>query len=154
MIIIWKQRKENCSSTSMVTVSVILLLELHINRCLYCKQSYLLSAAKSHRALPSCHDVLLNPFDIDGRSVGCDCTAITLLPWKCTVLIWKGQLFILISSSLKWCFNVIYISHWLFKLLNVFYYYLMGQNAELNIYIENLISEPFWHVTQFFSCCR
>lgn len=63
MIIIWKEQKENCSSTSMVTVSVILLLELHINRCLYCKQSYLLSAAKSHQALPSCHDVLLvKPF--------------------------------------------------------------------------------------------
>lgn len=45
--------------------------------------------------------------------------SLTLLPSKCTVLIWKGQLFILISSFLKRCFNVIYISHWLFKLLNV-----------------------------------
>lgn len=59
---------------------------------------------------------------------------------KCTVLIWKGQLFILISSFLKRCFNVIYISHDCSKILNVFfYYYLMGQNTELNIYIEYLI---------------
>lgn len=97
---------------------------------------------------------MLNPFDIDGEECWVWLHSHYITTMKCTVLIWKGQLFILISSSLKWCFNVIYISHWLFKLLNVFYYYLMGQNAELNIYIENLISEPFWHVTQFFSCYR
>lgn len=86
---------------------------------------------------------MLNPLTSVGGSVHCDCTGF------CSILIRKGQLFILISSSLKWCFNVIYISHWLFKLLHVFYSYLMGQNTELNIYIEYLISQPLTFYPMF-----
>lgn len=69
---------------------------------------------------------MLNPFDIIWQECSVWLHSLTLLPWKCTVSIWKGQLFILISSFLKWCFNVIYISHWLFKLLNVFYHLFNG----------------------------
>lgn len=128
-------------------------MELHVHRCLYYKQSYLLSRSHEHSPRVTMY-CMLNPIDIIGQECSVWLRSFTLLPWKCTVLIRKGQLFILISSSLKWCFNVIYISHWLFELLNVFYYYLMVQNTELNIYIEYLISKPFWHLIQFFSCYR
>lgn len=33
-------------------------MELHVYRCLYCKQSYLLSIVEVTRAFPSCNDVL------------------------------------------------------------------------------------------------
>lgn len=100
------------NNAAAVTNVLSLLMELRISRCSYCNHSYLLLIV----GVTLCHYVLYVLHQWAGAF------SVTAQPYITTIkmyLIWKGQLFILISSFLKRCFNVIYISHWLFKLLNV-----------------------------------
>lgn len=105
MIIIQKEKHKEMLCITCNSEDLLLLIEPHIYVSLY-KQNYFSVDCGSHASNPSFHDVLYVEPILHQWARVFSVTAQPFITLKlyCTVLIWKGQLFILISSSLKWCF--------------------------------------------------